>query len=451
MDVLPLGPYRIVRTEDGSEMPWYIIPFDREGWCEGPETRKHLFTNIETDKYSDIYLFSHGWNNDWKAATARYGHFVEGFLQMRQKFKLPRPEGYRPLLVGLYWPSTALVTERERGPRILAEDEPDENGIAEERQRIAEIAEAVPGKRRERFCEPAQRGEIDGKQAAELAELLRHVYANADDELPDEGSPSSAEIVERWRAGSTIERTRTDKKTSGTVNRKGSSGPRTAGGVGDKLKKLLPRDVIRLATVYQMKDRAGKVGALGGRKLVEDILGRTDARLHLIGHSYGAKVLLSALATATIRRDRKAYSMLLLQPAVSHLCFAAKVVGTNREGGYRNVLERLMKPIFATYSVHDFPLRRFFHRALWRGADKGEVRIAAADTATPPNKYAALGGYGPRYSGEMLTSILPPPENYDLGKSARLYGIDGSVGISGHGDVSNPYTWWALYYLIAKS
>jgi alpha-beta hydrolase superfamily lysophospholipase len=55
------------------------------------------------------------------------------------------------------------------------------------------------------------------------------------------------------------------------------------------------------------------------RELLEDLLAKNEtARLHLLGHSYGAKVLLSALATATLMPGRKAHSMLLLQPAVSH-------------------------------------------------------------------------------------------------------------------------------------
>jgi hypothetical protein len=136
--------------------------------------------------------------------------------------------------------------------------------------------------------------------------------------------------------------------------------------------------------------------------------------------------------------------MLLLQPAVSHLCFAEKLPGSAIPGGYRPALDRVERPIFATYSSRDFALRWVFHRALSRKADKGEARIAAG-TSAPPNIYAALGGYGPRGGGESLIDIVPPVTPLDLGKKARLYGIDGSVGISGHGDVSNPYTWWVSH------
>ena len=77
MDSLPIGPYKAVHL-NGVEVPWYIIPFDREGECTGPETRKHLMERLKADPYTDVYLFSHGWNNAWKEATQRYDSFVEG-------------------------------------------------------------------------------------------------------------------------------------------------------------------------------------------------------------------------------------------------------------------------------------------------------------------------------------------------------------------------------------
>jgi hypothetical protein len=448
MDVLPVGPYRTVRSGK-NEIPWYIVPFDAEGRCQGPETRAHLISSLESGDFSDVYLFSHGWNNDWNAATDRYNSFVEGFLGMRKRFHLTTPDGYKPLLVGIYWPSTVLVTESEKGPEILA-DQPDSGAIAEERRRISELAAEVAPDKRERFYALVQKPQLGPDESRELAGLLSGVYCDADNELPDSaGTPNEDEIVERWAASVERKRKPASKKTAGSVTLTSSGSPVAAGWVHDVL--LSPREIVRGATVYQMKDRAGKVGANGVRKLVEDVLMKTDARLHLIGHSYGAKLVLSALVAATIARPgRQAESMLLLQPAVSHLCFAEQVPGTSKPGGYREALQRVRKPVLATYSTHDVPLRRLFHRALWRGADKGEVRIAANSNA-PPNKYAALGGYGPRKSGEKLIDIVRPPVPYELDPKTPLFGIDGSVGISGHGDVTNQFTWWTLYWLVGRA
>ena len=120
---LPVGPYRQVNLQDGSQCPFYIIPFDKNGSCIGPQTKQHLIESISQGQFTDIFLFSHGWNNDWTVATTRYENFLSGYMKMRQEHELPVPTGYRPLLVGIYWPSTALVfTETEKGPAIAAGD-----------------------------------------------------------------------------------------------------------------------------------------------------------------------------------------------------------------------------------------------------------------------------------------------------------------------------------------
>src|SRR5690606_15613941 len=68
--------------------------------------------------------------------------------------------------------------------------------------------------------------------------------------------------------------------------------------------KLDPRRIIRLLTVAIMKDRAGVVGHGGVGKVLQTLLDHSAARIHLIGHSYGAKVMLSALS-ATRPTSRK--------------------------------------------------------------------------------------------------------------------------------------------------
>jgi hypothetical protein len=104
---LPAGPYRTLHLTNGTEIPYYIIPFDDEGRCVGPQTRRHLLDHA--GEFSDIFLFSHGWNNDWTVATRRYESFIQGFMDLRQEQGIAAPEGYRPLLVGIFWPSAVLV------------------------------------------------------------------------------------------------------------------------------------------------------------------------------------------------------------------------------------------------------------------------------------------------------------------------------------------------------
>jgi hypothetical protein len=224
--------------------------------------------------------------------------------------------------------------------------------------------------------------------------------------------------------------------------------------------KLNPRNIIRGLTVWHIKDRAGTVGANGVADLLIDMLeastpdantpenARATARLHLIGHSYGCKVMLSAICAKEL--PRPVTSLLLLQPAVSYLCFAEDV-GGGKPGGYRAALTRVTQPILTTFSRHDRPLTKLFHKAVRRGSDVGDLRIAGS----PPNKYAALGGFGPGGCDDVCVEIpiKTLPERYELdpqGTGVRIYALNGDEHISGHGDISNPATWWTLYNQVAQ-
>ncbi len=89
---LPAGPYRVLQTVEGQPLPYYVLPFDAEGICTGPQTLQHLLN--AAPGYTDIFLFSHGWNNDWAAATQRYEEFVLGVQALRREHHLAPPAGY---------------------------------------------------------------------------------------------------------------------------------------------------------------------------------------------------------------------------------------------------------------------------------------------------------------------------------------------------------------------
>ncbi len=44
--------------------------------------------------------------------------------------------------------------------------------------------------------------------------------------------------------------------------------------------------------------------------------------------------------------------------------------------------------------------------------------------------------------------VLDPGDSYELAKRPRVVGIRATRTISGHGDVSNPSTWWMLRQLL---
>lgn len=200
-----------------------------------------------------------------------------------------------------------------------------------------------------------------------------------------------------------------------------------------------------------MKDRAGTVGKNGVGPMLRDLLADTNARIHLTGHSYGAKVVLSALCL--VQHPRNVTSVLLLQPAVNAFCFASSIEENGRKpGAFRPAMKRSDQPIFITFSSHDAPLTKFFHIALRRDGDLGEIRPAVG----PPSMFAALGGFGPggMNAGESNTvTMIGVPAKYDISNpNVRMYALDGSnQKIMGHGDVRNEFTEWALINLVSGS
>lgn len=448
-DRLPVGPYRTIQTEAGQTAPWYIIPFDKNGNCTGPLTRDHLLTTAQNSVFTDIILFSHGWNNDWNTATQRYEDFLAGYMELRRSKHLTYPRPVHPLLVGVFWPSTALVLPWETAPAIAGGPEADDAAIAQERQEIQSVAEALKPEDVEAFYRLVQRKKLNRTEALELADLLLQLYAapsSAGEELPDDSPLASAEeLVKLWQSVSIA-----PENISGEFGFANEiAEPVEAGIAGDWLTDLDPRNIIRAATVWQMKDRAGVVGSHGVGSLLRDLLTQNSAaRLHLIGHSYGCKMLLSALCFQ--RPPRPVNSLLLLQPAVSYLCFAEDITGSGQPGGYRPALNQVEQPILSTFSRHDVPLTQLFHLAVRRRKDAGEIQIAAA---TPPNRYAALGGYGPGGCPNDCREIDIPGvgQAYQLGPGApQIYALKGDRAIANHGDVINPFTWWAFYNQLAQ-
>ncbi|MET0899681.1 MAG: hypothetical protein ABWY45_17370 [Mycobacterium sp.] len=423
-------PWKTLPSDLG-EVPFYIVTFDKHGDCTSPAALDQLVESSKTK--TDVFVFSHGWNNDWEAATNRYDNFVERFLAVRQQHWQPPSRTFAPVLVGVVWPSAALVAPWERGPDIAAA------GIVD--PELAALADELDPERKAALLHivsaPTARG------ADDLADILAAALPAASDEVGGDAdllSPDDLRSV--WQAVSDQDPTSPPRRPGGFIEQPGGEAdvlvaPAAAG--WNPLDKI--RDAVRTTTVLLMKDRAGRVGGNGVNQMLHRLLNVGDARIALVGHSYGAKVVLSAVSNGPAP-SRKVDSVLLLQPALSCYAFAADIDG--HPGGYRPALDRVRLPILTTYSQHDEPLTRFFHLAVRRKSDLGEAVIAAP--GQPPSKFAALGGFGPHgVDGDV--DHLPMPAvgtAYPQATGRRIVAIDGTPYISSHGAVETPETAWAL-------
>lgn len=444
----PAGPFSFFTVSDGSAVPLYLIPYDKQGRCIGPKTLEHM--KAAAPGFTDIHIYSHGWNNVFKEAVEHYTEFFQGYFELRKKANLTNSD-YKPLLVGIIWPSTALVSEDDEAPKFAATAPPEERAVAVDNEMfaISELAGELREADVERFFGLAgQDRPLTHDEALEFARILLPIFQR--EAVDQEGIRSAVtpeKLVKAWEQVSGPPPP--DEGKPGVIpddDTAAAAGPARSAGFLDFLN---PREIVRKATVYLMKDRAGTVGKRGVGPMLNDLLARTTARIHLTGHSFGAKVVLSALALH--EQPRKVTSVLLLQPAVNAFCFASRIAeNEGKPGAFKSALDRTERPIFSTFSSRDAALSKFFHIALRRDGDLGELRPAAG----PPSMFAALGGFGPggMDEGESKTVVMiGSPAKYDMSNpKIRLYALDASDNrITGHGDVRNEFTEWALINLVS--
>lgn len=456
-----VGPLKEYILPDGTRAPFFVIKFDKEGKYTTLKTRDDLLEAICKNNYTDVLLFSHGWNNTPKNAITKYEEWIEGYIRFRtdNNFSLNRP--YRPVLIGIVWPSVWFVNWWQQGPSIAAAS--DRNGGAEEDKdrayeaMLLEIAEAIPEEKRERFYQLAESGGLSDAETREFLEISSAIFTQADDETMASDGPSIESMLTSWDDISRLSTSSSDEfepedfDTPVTLNTgTGAASPEAAGVV-----LRAPEDGIRTLSVWQMKDRAGTIGANGVARLLRSVIDngqttRAPPRTHLIGHSFGAKVMLSAICSPS-QGDLAVpvNSLLLLQPAINQYAFASSIPDSFAAGGYHGALAKIEQPILTTFTKDDMPLRTVFHLALRRDEDLGEIDIAS-DVA--PSRFAALGGYGPaNVPSSKIIDIKDPGKDYQLITSSQLIALRAHNKISGHSEISNPYTYWALLSLVKAS
>jgi hypothetical protein len=248
---LQAGPYRTLCVDGkGEAIPWYIIPFDQNGACEAPLTRDHLVDAIRGQSYTDVFLFSHGWNNDWDTACERYESFINGFISLSHNFKLAISRPYRAALVGVFWPSIVLTASWERAPTFASTLPPISDGEGWRRE-LEELSAAVDLSDRDVLCTLAQRERLDDQESQRLGGTLAkaiETFNSADQDMGGPKSvPSGAELVLRARKMKAADAHPGQSGNFGFASG-APAGPRAAFSAAD----LDPRNLVRLATVLMI-------------------------------------------------------------------------------------------------------------------------------------------------------------------------------------------------------
>src|SRR5262249_46321747 len=131
-----------------------------------------------------------------------------------------------------------------------------------------------------------------------------------------------------------------------------------AAGLGDFFSGVVSsaRNVLNYTTYYQMKERAGLVGSKGVNPLLRDIQkNHPKLRIHVVGHSFGGRLVAAIVAGEDVSKLLNVSSMSLLQAAFSHHAFSSDFDGKGSHGFFLRVIQNkaISGPVAITHTDND--------------------------------------------------------------------------------------------------
>lgn len=420
---------------DGTDLGYYLLAYDAD--CRERTDHpaglisEHILRELATEPVTDVFLFSHGWQGDVPAAREQYQGWLKAMAACqtdRQRIRQLRP-GFRPLLIGIHWPSLPWGDERLAASASFAVGEAtiDVEQVVNEYAAVLGDTDEVRAQVRAILEAAREDGEPD-----QLPQHVLEAYRALDNAvaLPKTGvagAPGADWDV--FDPEGIYQEFRADATPQGGVSF----------GLFSRDTLLAP---LRTMSFWKMKDRARLIGeqALHPflRKLMQATEGR-DVRFHLAGHSFGCIVASAAIAGApgSSQLPGPVDSLALLQGALSLWSNCSNIPEAPGKPGYFHRINSqglVRGPIITTQSRHDTAVGTWYPRA---AQVAGQVVFAPGQFP----KYGAIGTFGIQGPGIRITDTRMLPANFDYGfRPGHVYNVDGSQYINIGGGISGAHS-----------
>ncbi|MFS8203817.1 serine-threonine protein kinase [Streptomyces sp. CWNU-52B] len=371
--------------------PYWELTFDADGDVDGRQ-RDRLLREVVERGVKDLIVFAHGWNNDRSAATRLYSRFFEPVPALAPNARL----GY----VGVIWPSMRFsdepIPDFERTVTAVSV------GPALAKGTRGALLTAFPGRATlidqiARMLDQQPEGEAALEEYGRLVRLLVELRpeapgaAFAADTRTETGPHGDPEMF----LGNTAEICHEFARALAEDGEAAGAGP--GGEAPRAASAALPsawdgaHELLRQATYFAMKRRAGAVGERGLGRLVGRLAqAAPGVRVHLVGHSFGGRLVSFALRGLP-KGVRTVKSVTLLQAAFSHYAFAARLPHEARSGGVlHGQQDRIDGPLVCCFSRFDSALGTIYPLASRTAGDDRTV----AGLGVPPLLGARWGALG---------------------------------------------------------
>lgn len=413
-----------------SGLPYYELDFNADGTLNNATGNGDggLPAAVAAGGVDDVFVFSHGWNNGVDSARDLYqAMFALLADQLGTHISTTA-------VAGVIWPSLLFPDDDpatappvpSTGSQItaaLAPAFPDQQGHLDT---LGQLLDAQP------------------QDPDKLTEF--HTLASDLVTTPPQGVEDTGEAA--LLAGPASD----TAAVLGHAAAMAPAGTGNAQGLGNPFAGLWSgaREVLRTLSYYEMKNRAGVIGQQGLGPLL-GALTRPGGppRIHLIGHSFGARLVSYALAglPAAAGAASPVKSLTLIQGAFSHFTFAGSLpFDRTRPGGLAGCDARVDGPLLATFSAADRAVGWWYPAASMLAHQDSQ----AADDLV--YRWGAMGHDGYQNDPAAESVLLANPGTPYVFSPHSFYALDANAVIAAdqsafsgaHSDIRHPPIAWAI-------
>lgn len=431
-----------------ADFPYFPVQFNKEGSLIDTSAVGALKTYLASHATDDLLVISHGWNNDLSEARAMYEEFLANARKLLSAEHLPTLSQRKLIVLGVLWPSkkfanddaipggAADVGSLTQTDHLLMRLEELKGGFddPEADEKLEKLKKLVPAL------------EDRGAARSEFVEVLQTLVKNQPADDHDGDGVERFFSMSARDARNALEQPVMDLP-SNENNDSGASGG--AAGLHELLGGVVAgmRNALNLTTYYQMKARAGLVGESGVLPVLRNISeNHPSLKMHLVGHSFGGRLMSAAASGLSQFDSSKVDSLSLLQAAFSHYGFAQRWDDEN-DGAFRSVLDKktVRGVVIATCTTNDKAVGLAYPLASRLAMQAGEALGDEND------KFGGIGRNGARKTneasdGELLAVGMP----YAFIKG-RVHNLMTKTLIKNHGDVKNEAVVYAVLSAVAAS
>jgi hypothetical protein len=427
--------------------PTTEVEFTKHGVIHDQNQVDSLREMVADEDITDLIVLSHGWNNDMDEARRLYRKLLTNIE--RRVDAAQTDMGDRRLgVLAVLWPSKKFA-EREliaSGAAAFGGALGDEDVIAD----IRELSDAFDASDSDVIVDQltalVPKLEDSPQAQREFVDLARSLLVESDDEEVQSEVPE--ELLDMPGDELLDELAKPDLSQARPAMEPGEVG--TAAGLGSFFSGIKggALTLMNLLTYYQMKDRAGVVGMRGLRPILQDIVEEhPQLKLHLVGHSFGARLVTAAIRGADGAPRLEVASLALLQGAFSHNGLAENYDNGGSNGFFRLVMSdhRVTGPVIITYTTNDRAVGLAYPIA---------SRLAGHDAAgigDAGSIYGGMGRNGAQHTPEAVAGILEKPGGIYQLERGKVHNLLADQTISHHGDVDNESVAAALVAAIATA